>query len=84
MTKDSFLQFYKGNEDASRCYDAVKAALDELGILTENTLIGALATVRTEVGRSYKPIEELASGMAYEGRRDLGNIFKGDGVKFKG
>lgn len=28
--------------------------------------------------------EEIASGKAYEGRRDLGNIYKGDGVKFKG
>ena len=28
--------------------------------------------------------EEIASGAAYEGRKDLGNIFKGDGVKFKG
>ena len=28
--------------------------------------------------------EELASGEAYEGRKDLGNIKKGDGVRFKG
>ena len=28
--------------------------------------------------------EELASGAAYEGRRDLGNTQSGDGVRFKG
>ena len=28
--------------------------------------------------------EEIASGEAYEGRKDLGNIYEGDGVKFKG
>ena len=28
--------------------------------------------------------EELASGSAYEGRKDLGNTQKGDGIKFKG
>jgi len=28
--------------------------------------------------------KELASGRAYEGRKDLGNINPGDGVKFKG
>ena len=28
--------------------------------------------------------EEIASGAAYEWRRDLGNIQKGDGIKFKG
>lgn len=27
---------------------------------------------------------EIASGSAYEGRKDLGNIYKGDGKKFKG
>ena len=29
-------------------------------------------------------MEEIASGSAYEGRVDLGNVHKGDGVKFKG
>ncbi len=29
-------------------------------------------------------MEELASGRAYEFRKDLGNIYKGDGVRFKG
>ena len=28
--------------------------------------------------------EEIASGKDYEGRKDLGNIYKGDGVRFKG
>lgn len=28
--------------------------------------------------------EELASGKAYEGRKDLGNLHPGDGVKYKG
>jgi putative chitinase len=28
--------------------------------------------------------KELASGNAYEGRRDLGNVQIGDGSKFKG
>ncbi|MDU1904556.1 MAG: glycoside hydrolase family 19 protein [Dysgonomonas sp.] len=29
-------------------------------------------------------VEEIASGKAYEGREDLGNIYVGDGVKYKG
>lgn len=28
--------------------------------------------------------QEIASGKAYEGRKDLGNIYPGDGVRFKG
>lgn len=33
---------------------------------------------------SFKYMKELASGKAYEGRKDLGNIYPGDGPKFKG
>lgn len=33
---------------------------------------------------SFNFTKEIASGKAYEGRLDLGNINKGDGVKFKG
>lgn len=29
-------------------------------------------------------MQELASGVAYEGRKDLGNVYPGDGKKFKG
>lgn len=32
----------------------------------------------------FKVYEEYASGKAYEGRKDLGNTQKGDGVKYKG
>lgn len=33
---------------------------------------------------SFNAMEEYASGQAYEGRVDLGNTLKGDGIKFKG
>jgi len=33
---------------------------------------------------SFNTLEEYASGKSYEGRKDLGNINPGDGVKFKG
>ena len=29
-------------------------------------------------------LKEIASGAEYEGRKDLGNTFKGDGIRFKG
>lgn len=32
----------------------------------------------------FKTLKEYATGAAYEGRKDLGNTVKGDGVKFKG
>lgn len=42
-----------------------------------------LAQIAHESG-SFKYTREIASGRAYEGRKDLGNIYPGDGVKFKG
>jgi len=32
----------------------------------------------------FRTAEEYASGRAYEGRKDLGNLTAGDGVRFKG
>ena len=32
----------------------------------------------------FRTLEEYASGSAYEGRKDLGNTKKGDGVRYKG
>jgi hypothetical protein len=43
-----------------------------------------LATVKRECGNRWHPIPEYASGRAYEGRRDLGNVVTGDGPRFKG
>lgn len=52
--------------------------------INDNDEIAAfIAQVGHESGQlTYS--EEIASGKAYEGRKDLGNIQKGDGVKFKG
>lgn len=33
---------------------------------------------------AFKALRENDTGASYEGRKDLGNIYKGDGVKFKG
>ncbi|MGH3144174.1 MAG: glycoside hydrolase family 19 protein [Rubrobacter sp.] len=42
-----------------------------------------LGNVAKESGELFY-VEEIASGAAYEGRLDLGNIHPGDGVRFKG
>lgn len=42
-----------------------------------------LATILHESG-SFRYVEEIASGAAYEGRKDLGNTEAGDGVRYKG
>ena len=42
-----------------------------------------IAQVAHESG-SFKYTQEIASGEAYEGRKDLGNVETGDGVRYKG
>jgi putative chitinase len=58
-------------------------AMEEFEINTPLRQAAFLAQVAHESG-SFRYVQEIASGKAYEGRKDLGNVFPGDGVKFKG
>ncbi len=51
--------------------------------LSEQREAAFIAQIAHESG-SLRYVEEIASGDAYEGRKDLGNIQPGDGRKFKG
>ena len=54
------------------------------GILDNSLrLIHFLAQLAHESG-NFRYMEEIASGAAYEGRKDLGNTQPGDGKRFKG
>lgn len=55
----------------------------KFNITTNLRLAHFLAQCAHESG-NFKWTTELASGAAYEGRKDLGNTQPGDGVKFKG
>lgn len=61
----------------------LNAAMREFGILTPAQQAAFLAQIGHESGRLVY-VKELASGSAYEGRKDLGNNTPGDGVKYKG
>lgn len=61
----------------------VNDVLTKYNISTPVRQLCFLAQVTHESGGLFYT-EELASGTAYEGRKDLGNIYPGDGVKFKG
>lgn len=50
---------------------------------SERRLAHFMAQLAHESG-SFRYMEEIASGAAYEGRDDLGNVKPGDGVRFKG
>jgi putative chitinase len=55
----------------------------KFNITTKLRLAHFLAQCALESG-GFKWVVEFASGSAYEGRKDLGNVHPGDGVKFKG
>jgi putative chitinase len=55
----------------------------DFGIDTPSELRHIIAQLAHE-SDSFNTLEEYASGRAYEGRIDLGNAVKGDGVRYKG
>ncbi|KAA0127881.1 glycoside hydrolase family 19 protein [Chryseobacterium sp. SN22] len=68
---------------ASRFLPYVIETCNKFSINTPSRMLNFLAQVGHESGGLFYT-EELASGSAYEGRKDLGNTQKGDGIKFKG
>ena len=62
---------------------ALNAAMAEFGITTPARQASFLSQVGHESGQLLY-VRELASGQAYEGRKDLGNGQPGDGVRFRG
>ncbi|MDO8033568.1 glycoside hydrolase family 19 protein [Janthinobacterium sp. SUN128] len=61
----------------------LNAAMVEFGITTPARQASFLSQVGHESGQ-LRYVRELASGHAYEGRVDLGNTQRGDGVRFRG
>jgi len=57
--------------------------LEEFEINTPQRIRMFLAQIGHESGQ-LRYTEEIASGQAYEGRKDLGNLNPGDGQKYKG
>ncbi len=59
-------------------------AMAEFSILDSKERMAAFLAQIAHESSELQYVKELASGKAYEGRKDLGNIHPGDGVKFKG
>jgi putative chitinase len=62
---------------------AINKSMVEFNINTPVREAAFLAQIAHESGQLVY-MKELASGNAYEGRRDLGNTQAGDGVRYKG
>ena len=69
--------------NAQKFMEFINDTCERFGIDTPSRQLCFLAQTGHESGSLYFT-EELASGQAYEGRKGLGNIQPGDGVRFKG
>lgn len=74
---------YAKDFNIERYLDAINQTLEEFNINTPKRVAAFLAQIIHESG-SFRYSEEIATGKAYEGRKDLGNIKPGDGQRFKG
>jgi cell wall-associated NlpC family hydrolase len=71
--------------DLERNWPFLETALEERGIGDRATVIAAIATVVTEVGLAFEPINERGDAAyfaMYDGR--LGNTAPGDGARYHG
>jgi putative chitinase len=66
-----------------RFFEPLKAGMTRYGVTTPLQMAHFIAQIGHE-SMSFLYTEEIASGAAYEGRRDLGNTQPGDGKRFKG
>ncbi len=79
--------FRKWGATADRAPDlAVCAArwFPEYGVMDSTLRLAHFMAQLIHESGSFRYMEEIASGQAYEGRADLGNTEPGDGVRFKG
>jgi putative chitinase len=70
-------------DKAEQYLPLLNAAMAEVEINTPRRRAAFLAQLAHESGE-LRYMEELATGEAYEGRKDLGNTQKGDGARYKG
>jgi putative chitinase len=71
-----------GRRAATFC-QPLNDAMREFDINTPERQASFIAQVGHESGQ-FVYVREIASGAAYEGRKDLGNTHPGDGVRYKG
>lgn len=84
MLLEQLREIYKhAGERCDVFIDPLNAAMEEFHINTPLRQAAFLAQVGHESGE-LRYVKELATGKAYEGRKDLGNTQDGDGPRYKG
>lgn len=85
LTNDQLKKIYPNSSQANRdkYLPYLNKYMGEYEINSSVRVAAFLAQIGHESAQ-LRYVEEIASGAAYEGRKDLGNTQKGDGVKYKG
>src|SRR3954449_13158131 len=83
LKADTLVRCGVPRDKAERFIPLLTAGMREFGITTQRRGSYFLAQLLHE-SSAFVHFEEIASGAEYEGRRDLGNVHRGDGVRYKG
>lgn len=83
MTETQLAELCGSNARAAIFADYLIDAMTKFQINTKQRESMFMAQIMHESG-GLRWTRELSSGRQYEGRKDLGNVFPGDGAKFKG
>ncbi len=85
LTNEQLKQIYPYSTETNRrkYLPYINKFAELFGVIYPEELSAFLAQTGHESGQ-LRYTEEIASGKAYEGRKDLGNVFRGDGVRYKG
>ncbi len=76
-------ELYRFSPRMASYYDKLVPAMSEFEIDSKERQAAFLAQIAHESAK-LRYWEEIASGAAYEGRKDLGNTHPGDGMRYKG
>lgn len=79
-----FRKFGAAQDRAEELALAANVFFPEYGVMDSPLRLAHFMAQLVHESGSFKYMEEIASGKAYEGRADLGNTQPGDGVRFKG
>jgi putative chitinase len=84
IKKDQLIKIVPyGKSKVDLYLEPLNKAMAEFEINNKLRMAAFIAQIAHESG-SFRYVEEIASGTAYEGRKDLGNVKPGDGARFKG